>query len=41
MKEGELVGEKGWGRPVKQQMKEPAPKNTEKTMEAITQPRSY
>ena len=41
VKEGELVGEKGWGRPVKQQIKEPAPKNTEKTMEAITQPPSF
>lgn len=41
VKEGKLVGDKGWGRPVKQQIREPAPKNTEKTMEAITKRRSF
>ena len=36
--EGELVGEAGWGKPVKQQMPTPAPNNTEKTMTAIVEP---
>ena len=36
--EGELVGEAGWGKPVKQEMPTPAPNNIEKTMTAIVEP---
>ena len=35
VKERELVGDQGWGKPVKQKMPEPAPQNLDKTMEAI------
>ena len=38
VREGELVGEQGWGQPVKQQMPEPAPRNADKTMDAIVEP---
>ena len=37
LKEGELVGEQGWGQPVKQSMPAPAPQNLDKTMDAIIQ----
>jgi dihydroorotase len=37
VKEGELVGEAGWGRPVKQQMPPPVPRNQDKTMDAIVE----
>lgn len=35
VKERELVGEQGWGRPIVQEMPSPAPRNTNKTMDAI------
>ncbi len=38
VREGDLVGEAGWGRPVKQQMPPPAPNNADKTMDAIIEP---
>ena len=38
VEQGELVGEQGWGRPVKQQMPAPAPRNVDKTMQAIVEP---
>ena len=37
VKEGELVGEQGWGQPVKQKMPAPTPQNLDKTMDAIIQ----
>ncbi|MBV9825156.1 MAG: allantoinase AllB [Alphaproteobacteria bacterium] len=39
VRDGVLIGEPGWGRPVRQAMREPAPHNTDKTMGAITAPR--
>lgn len=41
VQEGELVGEPGWGRPVKQHMPPPAPRNTDKTMTAIVEKPRY
>ncbi|MDA1326279.1 MAG: allantoinase AllB [Proteobacteria bacterium] len=38
VREGELVGEQGWGKPVKQQMPPPKPNNVDKTMQAIIEP---
>jgi dihydroorotase len=38
VQERELVGEQGWGRPVKQKMPDPAPRNLDKTMDAILEP---
>jgi len=38
MDDGKLVGEKGWGRPVRQHMPEPHPRNTDKTSAAIVRP---
>ena len=35
MQNGEIVGEKGWGRPVRQRMPAPQPRNTDKTSAAI------
>lgn len=35
MDNGELVGEKGWDRPVRQSMPAPRPHNTDKTSAAI------
>lgn len=37
VQEGVLVGEQGWGQPVKQRMPAPAPQNLDKTMDAIIQ----
>ena len=36
VREGRLVGEPGWGQPVRQSMPSPNPRNTDKTMRAIT-----
>ena len=36
VRDGHLVGTPGWGRPVVQNMAAPAPRNTDKTTEAIT-----
>ena len=36
VRDGHLVGTPGWGRPVVQDMAAPAPRNTDKTTEAIT-----
>jgi allantoinase len=36
VRDGVLVGEPGWGRPVHQAMPAPAPRNSDKTTEAIT-----
>ena len=38
---GQLIGEPGWGRPVRQQMPEPRPRNTDKTMGAIVEPPAF
>ncbi len=38
MEDGELVGGKGWGRPVRQRMPDPHPRNTDKTSAAIVRP---
>ena len=35
---GHLVGAPGWGRAVRQQMPDPRPRNTDKTMRAIIDP---
>jgi allantoinase len=35
VRDGELVGEAGWGRPVRQEMRPPQPRNSDKTMAAI------
>ena len=40
VKNRELVGEQGFGRPVEQSMPTPAPKNIDKTMDAILVPRT-
>ena len=37
-REGEVVGEPGWGRPVPQQMPPAAPRNVDKTSAAIVRP---
>jgi dihydroorotase len=37
-RDGELVGEPGWGRPVPQQMPPAAPRNIDKTSAAIVRP---
>ena len=39
VKERELVGDQGWGRPVIQKMPPPAPRNVDKTMDAILTPK--
>ena len=36
MENGKLLAEPGWGKPAKQKMPAPAPKNVEKTTAAIT-----
>jgi dihydroorotase len=36
MQEGEMVAEPGWGRPARQQMPAPAPRNVDKTIAAVT-----
>lgn len=38
MDDGELVGDKGWGRPVRQRMAAPHPRNLDKTSAAILRP---
>ena len=38
VEQGELVGEQAWGRPVKQQMPAPEPRNVDKTMQVIVEP---
>ncbi len=39
MENGKLVAEPGWGKPAKQKMPPPAPRNTDKTTAAVTKPR--
>ena len=36
VRDGDLVGQAGWGRPLIQEMPEPTPRNTDKTSAAIT-----
>jgi len=41
VEDGRLVGEPGWGRPVRQKMPPPAPRNRDKTMTAIVETPRY
>lgn len=41
MRDGVVVGEAGWGRPVRPHMPAPAPRNSDRTMVAITNPANW
>ena len=41
MRDGVVVGEAGWGRPIRPQMPPPAPRNLDRTTAAITAPENW